>query len=540
MKKLISTLLFISFVSLVWAQDLRVGKDYYYYSRYASAEYFFHTYLRQQPQSGEAWLWLMQSYLKQNKDSVAYDSVLQANISMREDPYYLVALGDGYLAVHKKDSAFLLFNKAIELTKGRNPELLAAIAEAQLISDDGDVNFALAVLQNAIKKDKKNSSLHVTMGNIYRKMHNGSEAYRSYVLALEKNKSYAPAYYQLGDLFLSQKNTVMYLDYFNKAVEADSQYAPAWHALYMHYIYTDPARAMDYFKKYDLNSDNTSAKQYAYTDLLYLSKHYEAAISSANAILSREGENAQPRLYKLMAYSFSELKDTLHATSNMQQYFRTELDSNLIAKDFETMARFFLSDDRTKDSVEKYYRGAARLTTDTEMLQVYFKELASLANEKKDYVTESLWLGKYYEAKERPNNVDLFRWGLAAFRAGNYSTADSVFGLYTERYPEQGFGYYWRARSNAAIDTTLSEGLAIPHYEKLIATISDDTLTSTNKKWLVEAYSYLASYETNTEKDYKEAIGYFDKILEIDPENDAARKYVEILEQNLKQADMAN
>jgi tetratricopeptide (TPR) repeat protein len=109
-----------------------------------------------------------------------------------------------------------------------------------------------------------------------------------------------------------------------------------------------------------------------------------------------------------------------------------------------------------------------------------------------------------------------------------------VFGIYTEKYPDQGFGYYWRARSNAAIDTSLKEGLAIPYYQKLVTMIADDTLTSTNKKWMLEAYSYLAAYETNTEKDYKEAIGYFDRILEIDPQNDNAKKYISILQQNLK------
>ena len=47
------------------------------------------------------------------------------------------------------------------------------------------------------------------------------------------------------------------------------------------------------------------------------------------------------------------------------------------------------------------------------------------------------------------------------------------------------------------------------------------------------AYTYLAAYETNTEKDYAEAIGYFGKILEMDPGNEDAIKYIAILEKNL-------
>jgi lipoprotein NlpI len=49
---------------------------------------------------------------------------------------------------------------------------------------------------------------------------------------------------------------------------------------------------------------------------------------------------------------------------------------------------------------------------------------------------------------------------------------------------------------------------------------------------MVEAYGYLAAYEANTEKDYSEAIGYFEKILEVDPGNNDAEKYIAILEKN--------
>ncbi|HEX6333600.1 MAG TPA: hypothetical protein VFZ78_05185, partial [Flavisolibacter sp.] len=52
------------------------------------------------------------------------------------------------------------------------------------------------------------------------------------------------------------------------------------------------------------------------------------------------------------------------------------------------------------------------------------------------------------------------------------------------------------------------------------------------KKWTIEAYGYLAAYEANTMKDYSEAIGYFEKLLEVDPGNESAKKYIEILEKD--------
>ena len=42
------------------------------------------------------------------------------------------------------------------------------------------------------------------------------------------------------------------------------------------------------------------------------------------------------------------------------------------------------------------------------------------------------------------NNVDIFSWGVADYNAQNYVKADSIFGLYAAKYPDQTFGYYWR------------------------------------------------------------------------------------------------
>ena len=155
-------------------------------------------------------------------------------------------------------------------------------------------------------------------------------------------------------------------------------------------------------------------------------------------------------------------------------------------------------------------------------------------------MAQAKWLGQYYSTNGQASNVDLFNWGIAAYRSENYLLADSVFGLYTMKYPNQGFGYYWRARTNAVIDSGMTAGLAIPHYNKLIEVVGTDSLSETDKKWVVEAYGYLATYEANTLKDYEKAIEYFDKILQIDPENVNAKKFIPILEASAKRKEGSN
>ena len=107
------------------------------------------------------------------------------------------------------------------------------------------------------------------------------------------------------------------------------------------------------------------------------------------------------------------------------------------------------------------------------------------------------------------------------------------FGLYCAKYPEQSFGYYWRAKAKALQDREMKEGLAIPAYKKVVDVLEKNPNDPNFKKWITDAYSYLAAYEANTEKDYEEAIDYFEKVLSVDPENPEAKKYIDVLEKSV-------
>lgn len=540
MKKLFLLIcLAIGFIP-VGAQSTEHGKQYYYYQRYASAEGFFHNYLKLHPADGEAWLWLTKSYMQQDKLKEASDSLTLAPRSIIDDPYYLVARGIISLATKGTDDATQYFNRAIDLTRGRNAAIMNAIAAAQVDAGSGNAAYALEVLQKALKKDKNNAALHVTMGNVYRKMHDGTEAYKAYSDAIQKDKSNAEAYYQLGQIFLSQKNTDVYLENFKKAINADPDYAPAYYELYFHYRAIDPARAMQYFNQYVSLSDKSIQQDYALTDLLYLNKDYRNAISHARQLIDAEGDSVQPRLYKLIAYSFSESKDTASAILNMQQYFKAEHDSNFIVKDFEMLSELYAAQKGYEDSAIVYYQKAIGAARSPSTVYGYYKQLALLTGSVKDYEAQANWLRKYYINNNDAKNTDLFNWGIASYRARDYLQADSAFGLYAEKYPAQGFGYYWQARSNAAIDTLLTEGRAVPYYEKLIEVVNGDSATAGDKKWLIEAYTYLAAYETNIEQDYTGAKEYLDKIIELDPENGNAKKYIRMLENNMMKEEEGN
>jgi tetratricopeptide (TPR) repeat protein len=216
----------------------------------------------------------------------------------------------------------------------------------------------------------------------------------------------------------------------------------------------------------------------------------------------------------------------------MQQYFRQQADTGFVMKDYETMAEIYDQLSRP-DSAVLYYVKAGNMEKDSLKRFGEDKKLAELYKKLKDYHNQALWLGKYYRGNDRATNLDLFNWGLAHYMAGEYPMAESVFGMYETKYPDQDFGYYWCARSAVAIDTAMTTGIAIPHYLKFIDIAIKDSTNKTARKHLIEAYGYIAAYKANTQKDYAGAIDYFGKLLVLDPGNTDAGRYVNILKKTL-------
>jgi tetratricopeptide (TPR) repeat protein len=527
---LLPILLLIS--SYTFSQGIETAKQLLYYERYSSAESMLHQIIAGDPGNAESWYLLTEACLKQNKTKNIEDSLTLAPAQIKDEPFFQVA--EAYLLLYQNfpEKAEPLIAAALQKTKEKNPSILLAAAKSEADAEYGDANKAVDLLNKAIRKDKHNAELYTALGNAFRKLKNGTEAYKAYQSALAEDAGYAEALCRMGMIFISQKNHEMYLKYFNDAVEADPMYAPALYQLYFHYYFKNVHTAMDYLKRYMAVSDHKLQTDYDYTDLLYLTGKYDAAVQQAKQLIS--GNQVPPRLYKLVAYSYKEMGKTDDGFAYMKKYFSEAPDSIEIVKDFATMADLY-SSKGLPDSATYFYQKAVAMEKDSAELVSYYKKLATIFKDEKKYADEAYWYGKYYALNHNATNVELFNWGIAHYLSGEYLRSDSVFAVYTEKYPAQDFGYYWRARSNAAIDTTMEQGLAVPHYTKVIEIDEADTANAVNRKHLIEAYGYLAAYKANQEKDYEMAIDYFEKLLALDPNNSNARKYMDMLKKDLAQ-----
>lgn len=474
---------------------------------------------------------LVKTYIEQDKIDEAASYVtkhLQSSLDPAVDPLNRIAAARYLLNAGNKAAAEEIFNSIYKNKKNqKNPSLLLAMAEVAIEEEKGDARAALQWLDMAEKRDKHNAAIDMARGLAYRKLNDATNAYLAYQEAIKKDPKNVRAHYLMGKIFTAQKNPDVYMQHFNRAYEIDSNYSPVLEELYKHYYTRDVRIAKKYLEKYIANSDPSLQNDYDLTDIYYLNGDYEKAIRMANSIISREQAKVQPRLYKLIAYSYTKSGDSTKALGYISQYFEKEDPQKLIAPDFQLIAELTERNEGQEKAAISYYTIAFDMDTIAKNKAEYAAAIAGLYKKTKDYTNQANWLGKLYQWKEKTNNLDLFNWGLAYYMANDFLSMDSVFDAYTTRYPEDIYGYYWRAQANASIDTSMADSLAIPYYKKVVELGEQDK--EANKKMLLKAYGYLGGYEANIRKDYPASIAWFEKYLAIEKDDAEVIKYIETL-----------
>ncbi len=532
MKKIIITLCLLLPLAVL-AQDIQEINKLIQYRRYPSAEVKAKALVNADRSNGQNLFWLTQVYVAA-KDSAA---LLSLDIPTSEDSWFRIATANKLLFKGDAVAARSLFDAALGNSRKKDPALMAEIARSNIYNNNGDRQYAIDLLEQTIKKDKHNPELYTMMGDAWFRLRNGSEAFKAYQKALEINNAYAPASFQVGKIFATQDNREMFLKYYNDAVAADPAFAPAWYELSYQHWTKDRSKALEYYNKYLAVTDVNEQDEYQLADLLYLNKRYDEALNKATVLLKKPG--AQNRLNKLVAYIYKAKNDFDQSLNYMNVYLSNGADSNFIVEDYSFVADIYEQKKEPAKAAE-WYEKTIPMLKDSAEIYSYYKKLSDFYKEQKEYEQQVPWVEKYYTQSGKGTNVDLFNWGFALYMSKDYTKADSVFNVYSNKYPEDVYGPYWQARSMVAIDTAMAEGLAIPYYEKLIAVAGKDTSKALNKKYLAEAYGYIAAYVANEKKDYDMAIDYFEKLLEVDPANNEAKKYIEVLEKMNSRTSAAN
>lgn len=548
-------------VAIANGQTVQDGKNHLFAQRFELAEQAFQQVLKSNPADPDALYWGGQAAIERELDSVKkiavarawYDKALQAAAN---SPLVMVGAGHADLLENKKDEARQKFESALTMSrtrKGDNIDILNAVSRSNIEAKAGDLNYAIAKMTAQIEKGDKNAEMYLLLGNAVRKARpgeGGGEAYQNYLEALRLNPGYALASYRLARLFDSQKNWELVLQYLNECVQKDPRFTPAYYELFYYYFYRrDYATAEKQLQQFieTKQPEKNIQDEFLYSQLCWARGDFACAIAKSEQVIASLGAATKPRVYRLLADAYYQQGDTLAK----QQQTDAANASFVNAKKYSDL--FFGRTGDEMDGVALYdYQLRADIIdktggTPAEVFDTYLQStrVDTLANLKVDLLKKGAdrfkakgdSLSRIIEGnlrtlilttKPNPSQRDLFDAGFAYYQGKSYGTADSLFGVYVTKYPEESFGYMMKYNIQRAIDTSMELGSAVPWAEKYLVILEKDTVK--NKKTIIGVAGYLAAYSANVLKDKEKALVYLRRMLSLDPTNAAIQQNITVLE----------
>lgn len=559
-KQSLLTILFVgaTMTAPLVAQDLQAALKDLEAERYTKAEQAF-TQLATSAPNADNQFYLGYHYLKSgqaDKAKAAFEKGLQADPKNQ-----LNNVGLAGVALMKKDrsGAKALIDNAVDKTKSKNQDVLIRAAEMYTLSDQtNDPAEAIRLLTIADEKDKKNENpeIEMLMGDAYFLKNDGGNAITKYENAMTIKPNLAEANYKIGRLYLRGKNYTKAQEFFNKAIETDPEFSPTYLALADALANSRAYKgASTNYEKYVQTSGTTDPEQLLdIARYKFLAQDYQGAISYLDQL---KGKINNPIIDRMYGWANTALGKNQEAVTSLNKFI-TSAPQKVIYDDYKYLGRAYAqlgTPEGDSLGIVNLEKAAAEDTTEN-----LYREIAKTYYDQKKYDRAAEYYTKTIKNDKKPLNNDYLFQGLSnyqyGFRVGRDTTAapmdtsqvrqarqlyfmraDSNFAEMArqvektagETYP---LAYYYRAQSNYYAypsNISLAYGTAVPYYEKFIELANAETDAAKKQSYqknLVTSYKFLASYYL-AKKDDEKAKEYFNKVLEIDPNDADVKKALE-------------
>ena len=156
--------------------------------------------------------------------------------------------------------------------------------------------------------------------------------------------------------------------------------------------------------------------------------------------------------------------DSLNAKKFFETYFQKQKPEKFGPNDYATYAKILLKFPGNDSLAATYADKAVALDTLESNKVDYISAIAANFAASKNYGEAGKWYSKVLGIKKNYGKIDLYNAAYNYYQAGDYKIADSIYGIYAQKYPDEMYGYRWRAKSLEWIDSTRQLGLANPYY----------------------------------------------------------------------------
>jgi tetratricopeptide (TPR) repeat protein len=522
----------------VFGQDLNSALKLASSEQYEEAEKVFEELVAKEPANGNVYYYYGETYLKDylsdtfsnSLDEYATNAEKLFQKGIQQAPgnvLNLVGMGAVTLLrtsdTTKANSYFVQAEAAVPeklKKKDYTPELaviLTKLAAAQLYGKVNRFKKAVNYLERAKIINPADPNIYLTLGDVYIRQNDASNALFNYNQALNKDPSSPLPKIKIGNIYMRVPNLQAASPYFEEARQIDSTFAPVYRSLGELWTLAgrhDQAK-LNYYKFLQLSGNNTPAKV-RYGNSLFRSKDYDGALTVIQEVL--EVDKSRNYLNRLAAYSCYEKKpqDLEKGLVYIEEFLNNAKPENIIPRDYAYYGRIL-------------YKLAK---SDSVMLDKAFEQLHKAYElDPADNTLLSEMALNYYYSRRYDQAIEMFNTkaakgvsdkGDAMLIAKSYyqmkdsPKAEEVLNKIISEQPENMEARAYLARTFSQMDPTSELGLAAPKFEELIQAVGEDTVKF--KPYLYEALTYMGYY-TLLVKEYETAKAYYNRLYNLDPNN---------------------
>lgn len=527
----------ILFAGTTLAQSIDDGKKFMYYERFKSAKEVFEKLIGANPNDEEAIYYLGQAEIGL-ENLPAAKSLYQSRLAAAPNsPLVLAGMGHVELLEGKTQDARNRFETAISLSQGKSIPVLNAVgyANANPESKNGDAAYAIEKLKQATQVKKfKDPEVYANLGDAYRKFADGGNAVLSYQAALAIDPNYSRALYRMGKVYQTQgvAQEPIYMKYFEDALAKDPKYGPVYENYYVYYYENNVSKSAEYLEKWLQNADDDPKACNYRASMKYAQGFFNEAVAKADECIGAQGANPYINLFKIKAFAYNRLNDTLNAKNSFEEYFKRQNPDKIQGGDYSAYAALLLRFPGNESKVGELVSKAVELDSIETNKVNYLKSLASAYDAQKKYKEAGDWYNKVLSVKKNSTKTDLYNAGYSYYRIGLFDSSNKIFTKYADLYPDDAFGYFMLGNTSAIIDSTSANGLAIPYYKKVIEIAEADITKPQAKARALTAYRYFIGYEYNINKDQAAALAYVEKALLLEPTDAQLLNFKDVISKN--------
>lgn len=546
LKFVLALALFGSSVFASYADGYKDGVEYFQAGQEENAEIvLLQTLDEAATDKAEAYYYL--GWIELNKGNLDKASEY-FELGVKANPEYAYNyVGKGAVALKKGnvDAAKDFFKEAEKINK-KDAKIRVDIARAYYNADKVKYNKQWNdALKDAKKKDKKESAIYIFEGDVFADEQKYGDSAGYYEMAITFDAERPIAYVKYANTYFRINPTVA-IQKLEEIVAKNPNSALAQRELAEKYYENNQwTKAAEQYKNVIDNPNHFASDDERYVVLLYFGKNYQESLSRAQAQLQKTPTSF---LMKRMVFlNQAALEQYAEAEKSAIDFFGSASADNLLSsndyttygdvlkklgKEEEALGEYEKAVEINPDKVEllkdlsSAYSTAATATTDSVKAANYHLKSAELYKkfiDKGDYSTNDLFVlaGRYQNVIATALNDTL--------KSKAFEKANKVINEVLERVPDD----YRIAQRKARIALTYegndrSKGLAVAPYNQMMEILNNDTTIDESKKKeaFMEAYMYIAAHYLAI-KDSATAKSYYLKYLELDPTNEALKKYIE-------------